>query len=103
MRMVRIALALVAIVVMAQPVFACRECTTDCNIVNYHTDGCRFTQDGCTTGTPCFSPDRENPAAAQWTVASVEVTHSTPAATPARQASRPVVASAAPATHTKVR
>jgi hypothetical protein len=103
MRKFRFTLAILAIVVMAQPLFACRECTTDCNIVSGHTDGCRFTQDGCTTGTPCLRPEKQIEAAAQYSVASVEVTHSAPAAAPARETARPVVASIAPAHHVNIR
>ena len=103
MRTFRFALALLAVAVMAQPLFACRECIDDCVIVSGHTDGCRFTQDGCTTGTFCLRPEKQIEAAAQYSVASVEVTHSTPAAAPARETARPVVASIAPAHHTNIR
>jgi len=94
MRIARLLFVLLALVVMAQPVFACRECLDDCVSMPGHTDGCRFLITGCTTGTPCLRPEKEVQAAAQWSVASVEVTHSTPAAAPARAASRIVVASA---------
>lgn len=96
MRIARFAFVLLAVVVMAQPVFACRECVDDCVVMPGHTAGCRFTINGCTVGTPCLQPERETQAAAQWSIASVEVTHSTPAAAPARKDSRVVVASAAP-------
>lgn len=94
MRIARLSFVLLALVVMAQPVFACRECLDDCVLIPGPTSGCRFTIDGCTSGLPCAGPGHTVQAAAQWSVASVEVTHSTPAAAPARAASRIVVASA---------
>jgi hypothetical protein len=95
MRIARLLFVLLALVVMAQPVFACRECLDDCVLMPGPTGGCHFTIDGCTSGIPCSGPGHQDQAAAQWSVASVEVTHSTPAAAPARIASRIVVASAA--------
>ena len=95
MRIARLLFVLLALVVMAQPVFACRECLDDCVIMPSPTSGCRFTISGCTSGLPCLRPEKQVQAAAQWSVASVEVTQSTPAAAPARIATRVAVASAA--------
>lgn len=96
MRIARFAFVLLAVVVMAQPVFACWECQDDCVFVLGSSDGCRPLPSGCTTARPCGQAARATQAAAEWSIASVEVTHSTPAAAPARKDSRVVVASAAP-------
>ena len=87
MRITRLLLVLTALIILAQPVFACRECTFlgECEFgVPPPTDGCRFTPDGCTDGLPCngFSATAAVPAlSAQWRIVSVEVKQTSPKTT----------------------
>jgi len=91
MRIARILGALVFAVMLSQPVFACRDCADngtgwwDCQLVQYSTDGCIFTMDGCAIPDP---PNPCNPGYVEnWTVASVEIEH-----TPSINAVTPVIA-----------
>lgn len=79
MRIARILGVLIFAVMLCQPVFACRDCADngtgwfDCQLVQYPTDGCIFTQDGCIVPDP---PRPCNPGYVEtWTVASVEIRH----------------------------
>ena len=97
MRIARLFLVLIALLALAQPLLACRECnavgTCDRNIPP-PTNGCMLTMDGCSDGIPCSSLAEAPAIAATWSIASVQVTHGT---TPANVVTaRPVLASARP-------
>jgi len=98
MRITRCLLLIALVLLIAPSVFACRECTTDCNIVPPPTAGCRFTQDGCTDNPPGCPVLAEQPVAL-WTIVSVDVTHSNPIEVTSHQRTEPVLASAAVVAH----
>ena len=91
-------LAVVIVCTLAPSAFACRFCNDidffppSCDMAPPPTDGCRFTQDGCTSGTACNGVLESRPAVL-WSVASVEVTHQSAPAVRSRENAKPVVAS----------
>ena len=93
-------LATVLICTMAPSAFACRFCNDidfppSCDFAPPPTDGCKFTQDGCTSGTHCNGFTADTKPVVLWSVASVEVTHQQSPAVPvtSRETAKPVVAS----------
>jgi len=99
MRLTRyLLLAMVMICTLAPPASACRFCNDidffppSCDMAPPPTDGCRFTQDGCTSGTACNGA-RDSKPIVLWSVASVEVTHQAAPTVRSRENAKPVVAS----------
>jgi len=102
MRITRCLLLIALVLLIAPSVFACKECTTDCNIAPPPTAGCMFTQDGCTDRPPgCFAVAAQ--PVALWTIVSVDVTHSNPVEVTSHQRTEPVLASATVAAHASAR
>lgn len=98
MRITRYLLLVVLVLAFTPSVFACRECLNDCVFnVPPPTNGCMFTQDGCTDGNFCFGAAAE--PVGLWTIVSVDVTHSNPVEVTSHQQTEPVFASAKVSAH----
>jgi|ERR1041385_7802097 hypothetical protein len=94
-------LAVVVLCTLAPSAFACRFCNDidfppSCDFAPPPTDGCKFTQDGCTSGTHCNAALPDTKPVVLWSVASIEVTHQQSPAVTSRENAKPVVASKTP-------
>ena len=74
-RLVRSILVLTLLLVAAQPLFACPICSFQGPCVWGGGHRCKPTVDGCQDGMPCGGGGLTEPLAAEFTIASVEVTH----------------------------
>lgn len=75
-RMVRSLLVLTVLLVVAQPMFACLVCNWDGRCVWGAGPKCKFLVDGgCTDGVYECGPALTGPLAADYSVASVEISH----------------------------
>ena len=98
MRSTRYLLLAILIITLAPSAFACRFCNDvdffppSCDMAPPPTDGCRFTQDGCMSASPCNGVLELKPVVL-WSVVSVEVTHQSAPAVRSRENAKPVVAS----------
>ena len=75
-RMVRSLLVLTVLLVVAQPTFACLVCNWDGNCIWGSGPKCKFLiGGGCTDGAHCGGVAPTDPLAADYRIASVEISH----------------------------